>query len=256
MPHRMDVELTSVRDDETFTWRAAGARQPKGAVPVALLPKGSKVGDVVRIEAEVEIDGITVVSVLPPKEKEQPSGRIEIVGTKPPVAGVTTVLAGPTGRRPDRFFRDGEERRPARPGGDRRPRRDGEGPADSRAKPPASADQPSSGGGERRPPRGPDGAGRHRRPGTEVASARRDLNPPRRDAASSGPSADGSPRGRGPRPESASSSRPGAPASRSGAPGSRAGAPPRREGPGRAPDARGGTSEARAGATRCRLGAP
>jgi hypothetical protein len=223
----MDVELTSVRDDETFTWRAAGARQPKGAVPVSLLPKGAKVGDVVRIEAEVEIDGITVVSVLASKEKDAPSGRIEILGTKPPVTGVTTVLAGPVGRRPEnRFFRDGEERRPPRPGGDRRPRRDGEGPADSRSRPPAPADQPSGAAGDRPPARRPDGDrdGRHRRPGNEVASARRDLNPSRTDGAGAG-----TPRGRGPRPESG-------PSSRSSTPGSRVGGPPRREGAGRPPD--------------------
>ncbi|MGC9963232.1 MAG: hypothetical protein ABSE47_15195, partial [Acidimicrobiales bacterium] len=237
MPHRMDVELTSVRDEETFTWRAAGARQPKGAVPVSLLPKGAKVGDVVRIEAEVEIDGITVVSVLPSKEKDAPSGRIEILGTKPPVTGVTTVLAGPVGRRPEnRFFRDGEERRPPRPGGDGRPRRDGERPADSRGRPPASADQPSGADGDRPPARRPEGdrpparrpegdrGGRPRRPGHEVASARRDLNPPRRDGAGAG-----TPAGRGPRPESG-------PSSRSGTPGSHAGGPPRREGAGRPPD--------------------
>ena len=36
------------------------------------------------MEAEVEIDGITILSVLPPKEKAAPSGRIEIVGLPSP----------------------------------------------------------------------------------------------------------------------------------------------------------------------------
>jgi hypothetical protein len=209
MPHRMDVELTSARDDETFTWRAAGARQPKGAVAASLLPKGAKVGDVVRIEAEVEIDGITVLAVLPPKEKDAPRGLIEVVGTQRPVAGVTTVLAGPVkGRRENRFFRDGEERKPARPGGDRRPRRDGEGPADSRSRPAAAVDAPAATEGDGRPPRGrPEGdrASRGRgRPGSEVASARRDLGGPRTEGAGAG--------SRGGRPEGRpSSSRPGGP---------------------------------------------
>ncbi len=82
MPHRMEIELTSARDDDTFTWRAAGARKPKGTVGSSVLPPGSKVGDVVRVEAEVELEGITILSVLPPKEKEKGAGRIEVVGSR------------------------------------------------------------------------------------------------------------------------------------------------------------------------------
>lgn len=208
MSHRMDVELTSARDDETFTWRAAGARQPKGAVAVSLLPKGAKVGDIVRIEAEVEIDGITVLAVLPPKEKDAPRGVIEVVGTQQPVAGVTTVLAGPAkGRRENRFFRDGEERKPPRPGGDRRPRREGEGPADSRSRPVAAGDAAAVTEGDHRPPRArPEGdrAGGRGRPGSAVASARRDLGGPRTEGAGTG-SRSGRPEGR------PSSSRPAGP---------------------------------------------
>lgn len=95
----MDIELTSARDDETFTWRAAGARQPRGSVATALLPAACKVGDVLRAEVEVEIDGITVVSVLPPKEKPVESGRIEYIGPPRPEPGVTTVLASRSDRR-------------------------------------------------------------------------------------------------------------------------------------------------------------
>lgn len=186
-----------------------------------MLPKGSKVGDVLRIEAEVEIDGITVLSVLPPKAKETPSGRIEVVGTQRPVVGVTTVLAGPADRhRENRFFRDGEERRPSRPGGDRRPRRDGDGPADSRARPPASGDQVAATDSERRPPArrdrpdGERGARPRSRFGSEVASARRDLGAPPREGS-------GAPAARGPRTPGGPSARPGA--------GSRPGAPPRRD---------------------------
>ena len=36
MPRRIDVELTSERADGTWTWRAAGAKQPKGEVAVDL----------------------------------------------------------------------------------------------------------------------------------------------------------------------------------------------------------------------------
>ena len=34
---RIDIELTSSRPDGTWTWRAAGARQPKGVVSASVL---------------------------------------------------------------------------------------------------------------------------------------------------------------------------------------------------------------------------
>ena len=46
MPSRIDVELTSARPDGTWTWRAAGAREPKGVVEASVLPEGAKVGDI------------------------------------------------------------------------------------------------------------------------------------------------------------------------------------------------------------------
>lgn len=112
MANRMDIELTSVRDDE-FTWRAAGARQPRGSVAGSLLPPSSRVGDVLRAEVEVELDGITVVAILPPKEKAQGSGRIEYLGPPRPAPGVTTTLA--RGERPGRPERRREGRREGRP---------------------------------------------------------------------------------------------------------------------------------------------
>ena len=44
MSRRIEVELTSRRDDGTWTWRAAGAREPKGLVDAALLPAEFSVG--------------------------------------------------------------------------------------------------------------------------------------------------------------------------------------------------------------------
>src|SRR5580765_7307175 len=67
MGRRIDLELTSERDDGTWTWRAAGAKQPKGVLDAAILYPGARVGDVVRAEAEFEIDRILVTSVVPPK---------------------------------------------------------------------------------------------------------------------------------------------------------------------------------------------
>ena len=76
MPRRIDVELTSARDDGTWTWRAAGARQPKGVVDAGLLYEGAKVGDVLQAEAEFDVDGITITSVTPPKRK---AGRADLL---------------------------------------------------------------------------------------------------------------------------------------------------------------------------------
>ena len=67
---RIEIELTSARPDGTWTWRAAGALNPRGTVDAALLYGGAKAGDVVRAEAEFGIEGITVVSVEPPRVVE------------------------------------------------------------------------------------------------------------------------------------------------------------------------------------------
>jgi hypothetical protein len=64
MSRRIDVELTSRRDDGSWTWRAAGAREPKGVVDGSLLPADSKQGDVLRVEIEQFIDGIGILAEL------------------------------------------------------------------------------------------------------------------------------------------------------------------------------------------------
>src|SRR3954464_8391565 len=109
MPRRIEVELTSSRDDGTWTWRAAGARQPKGSLDGSLLYAGAKVGDVVRADADFDIDGITIVTVLPPREERGEPERLEIVGPPRPAEGVTTSLVG-------------RERGDSRQRGDRPPR--------------------------------------------------------------------------------------------------------------------------------------
>jgi hypothetical protein len=138
MARRIDIELTSSRDDGTWTWRAAGAKQPKGTLDAAVLYPDVQVGDVVRAEAEFEVEGITILSVTPPRSKQGDDARIEYLG--PPRAtepGVQLFSAGPPrregGRRPPR--RDGDRRdRPDRPDrgergerGERRERRDQRG---------------------------------------------------------------------------------------------------------------------------------
>ena len=181
VPNRLDIELTSARGDGSYTWRAAGARQPKGVIDAKVVSDGAKVGDILRVEAEVEIDGITILSVLPPKEKAEPTGRIELLGSPKPVAAVTTVLVseGGRGRGGDRRDLLDSPRRGDRPGSrDHRPPREGDRSASRR---PDSAPGAPAAGGERRPERRPrpDGApsGSSRtaqgRPGSTGAGAER-----------------------------------------------------------------------------------
>ena len=125
MAHRIEVELTSQTGDTTWTWRAAGAKQPRGTVEAALVPEGSAVGTVLRAEVETTLDGTTVTALLPLKGKGDVRNieRIEVIGTPKKGPDVNVVLAAKGKRRRDDRGdspRDGS-RRPA----DRRPRSDG-----------------------------------------------------------------------------------------------------------------------------------
>ena len=139
MSRRIEVELTSTREDGTWTWRAAGAKLPKGELNGSLLFAGAKVGDVVRADADFMMDGIDIIAVLPPKGARKEPERIVIVGTprRDDEPLVTTKLA-PKGRgdRGDRKpRRDGDaDRKDSRPPRDRKPRVEGEGSQDARRK--------------------------------------------------------------------------------------------------------------------------
>ena len=139
MSRRLEIELTSERPDGTWTWRAAGAKQPKGELSATLLPEGAKVGDVVRADADFLVDGIEILSVLPPKAARKEPERLAVVGTRTDEPLVTTQLA-PKGRggdrrggrrdrgdRPDRGDRGGRGDR-----GDRRERSEGRGRGEGR----------------------------------------------------------------------------------------------------------------------------
>jgi len=139
----MRIELTSARDDGAWTWRAAGARQPRGSIDRALLPEGVTVGDVLRVEVDQFMDGIEVTSVLHDQEERTTPETLEIIGSGRSEPLVTTKLAGGRGRRDGdrsggrrdgdrrgrRERRDGDGRAKRdgtdRPDGDRRERRDG-----------------------------------------------------------------------------------------------------------------------------------
>jgi hypothetical protein len=157
MPRRIELELTSERPDGTWTWRAAGAREPRGEVEGSLLPGGVKVGDVLRVEADFTLDGITILSVLPPKGERAEPERIEILGPPREFTPVTSTLVGKgdrgdrgprrerrdrpgRGERPDRGDRPPRPRRDERPRGPRpegaeRPRRERHAPPPPKPKP-------------------------------------------------------------------------------------------------------------------------
>ena len=192
MPRRIDVELTSRRDDGSWTWRKAEARQPKGELDGSLLYEGAKVGDVVTAEAEFDIEGITVTGITPPKGARREAERIEIIAA--PIREdqlVTQTLTGKAGRRDDRGAREGRDGRDnrrgprsprrdggARPDGDRRPRRDG--PAGEGGDRRPRQDGPAGPGGDRRDrPDRPDRTGRPSRPVPEARPKAKRLRPDR-----------------------------------------------------------------------------
>lgn len=130
MGRRIEIELTSQRDDGSWTWRAAGAKQPKGDVDGALLYSGAAAGDVVKADATFHIDGIEITEVHPPKQKQERTDLLEMKS---------------------RPVRDDElvtTQRVARRGGDRRRDRGGRGDRDDRGG--GSGRGPGRGRNERR----------------------------------------------------------------------------------------------------------
>ena len=168
MSHRIDIELTSSADSG-WTWRAAGARQPKGVLENSMLYPGAKVGDIVRAEAERELDGTRIVSIVAPKSKRAEAERIEIVAR--PVTGPSvnvTYADKPRGRDGAREGgRDGDRRGPRPERADRGPRSDRGGERPDRGDRPLRTARPDRPAGER-PARGP----RPDRPDRPVRSER------------------------------------------------------------------------------------
>ena len=214
MSRRIDIELTSSRDDGTWTWRAPGARQPRGWLDGDLLPDGVKVGDVLRADADFDLDGIVVTAVLAPKADARAAGpaRIEIIGSgRDSTPGGVSVVLAPGGRRREEPGRGPRRDGPARgrdgrggpPGAGRdddrgRARRPARAPSDDRAAGhDRAADRPDrpdrAGGADRpdragRPERGarPDRGVRGERPGRpdgDRAGGPRPARPERPDRA-------------------------------------------------------------------------
>jgi hypothetical protein len=174
MSRRIDIELTSQTPDGSWTWRAAGARQPKGTVDASLVPAGEKVGAILLAEVEVGLEGMEILSLSaakPQRSPEKTEGRIEVKGTPRRAPDVSVVLAPGSSRRgrdndgERRDRRDGGRRGAGREGdsrdssddrGDRRDRRDRD-------------ERPGGGSGPRRPG--------GRRPGEGTARPQRGERP-------------------------------------------------------------------------------
>ena len=176
MPRRIEIEITSLQGD-VATWRAAGAKMPKGVLNVELVPGGPVVGGVYRADIEQYMEGLEVVSVMPPKTAsplDPRQERIELLPSTKPAPDVVVTYA--TKGRGPRRDNDRDGARGARGTG-----RDGARREDSR--------RPSS-----RPPR--DGAAPSDRP-DRPARTERGERPERTER----PSRDARPAGRGARPE-------------------------------------------------------
>jgi hypothetical protein len=170
MSRRIDIELTSLSSDGSWTWRAAGARQPKGTVDASLVPAGEGVGAVLRADVETGLEGIEILSLSPAKPARSPEkteGRIEVRGTPRRAPDVSVILA--PGSKPRRDDGDGEG-----PRGRRRPNRDGEGgPRRERAEGSRGAGPRRPGG--RRPGEGDARPGRGERPAAPTSTVHRNA---------------------------------------------------------------------------------
>ncbi|MDQ3738221.1 MAG: hypothetical protein M3337_03530 [Actinomycetota bacterium] len=153
MPHRIDIELTSARDDGSWTWRASGARQPRGVVDGSILPDTPAVGDQLKVEADYGVDGISILSIVSAPKREERDDVLELL---PADANFEPVIEqrvkrdrpdrsrgrpGPRRERGDRSDRGSKGDRTDRDGGDRRgdPTAASAGGGDGR-------DQPGEGG--------------------------------------------------------------------------------------------------------------
>ncbi|MFP3902464.1 MAG: hypothetical protein ACLFXM_16535, partial [Acidimicrobiia bacterium] len=120
MSRRIDIELTSSREDGSWTWRAAGAREPRGTVDGGLLPGGARVGDVMRAEIEADLDGLSVVAIVPPRAPRAEPDRIELRSARAEGPLVTAAVSRKTrGERDGRRRPERGDRRERRPRGDR-----------------------------------------------------------------------------------------------------------------------------------------
>ena len=182
MSRRIEIEITSLSGD-LATWRAAGAKLPKGVLQASLVPGGPVIGNVYRSDIEQYMEGIEVLSVTAPKTAsplDPKNERVERIAE--PAKGPDVVVTyAPKGRGPRRDGDDRDRDRGARPAS-KRPsaRRD-------------SKDGPTTGERPARAPRGErpaDGAPRPERTPRGPRSERPGEGETRNDRPSRGPRSD------------------------------------------------------------------
>ena len=113
--------MTSQRPDGSWTWRAAGAREPKGELAGDLITFAASVGDELTVEAEFHMDGIEIIEAFEPKKKRSMPETLEVLGSGRDQPLVTTQLVSNRKNR-DRDRGDRRDRQDRRNRGDRRDR--------------------------------------------------------------------------------------------------------------------------------------
>ncbi len=123
MSRRIEIELTSKRPDGTWTWRAAGAREPKGVVGADVVPDGAIVNETLRAEIETDLDGSRVLTMTSLKAKAARAGMLDLIPSEKKFEPVTSVLQKKSGRsdgpRRDRGDGASDRDRPSRPRSDK-----------------------------------------------------------------------------------------------------------------------------------------
>jgi hypothetical protein len=175
MSRRIEIEITSLSGD-LATWRAAGAKLPKGVLAASLVPGGPVVGHVYRADIEQYMEGIEVLSVTAPKTAspiDPRNERIQLIpeAKKGPDVVVTYASKG-RGPRRDSEDRDGARRPSTKRPAARRDKdgaptaeRPSRGPRSDRPAREPRGDSPDSRERSSRPPRA--GSDRGARPGSD-----------------------------------------------------------------------------------------
>ena len=178
MSRRIEIELTSQRDDGTWTWRAAGARRPKGEVSDDLVPDAAAVGSVLKAEVDGGLDGLEIIALFAPRARPEPSGRLELIGGGAGPLVTTALVSGSRRNRnadrdsrregggPSRDRRRGDDQGDRRRDRDPRGRRDRDAPRRDRESEDGRRDGPG------RKPRRTDRAGRGPRDGRDSGPER------------------------------------------------------------------------------------
>jgi hypothetical protein len=178
MSRRIEIEITSLNGD-VATWRAAGAKLPKGILNSSLIPGGPVVGNTYRADVEQYMEDIEILSVMAPKTAspvDPRNERLELIPTVKSGPDVVVTYA-PKGRGGSR--REGADTR--REGGPSR-REGGPGRRES------SPGRRESGPGRRDGGSAPSEGAEAREPSTRTERTKRPpRNPIDRDASSSTP---------------------------------------------------------------------